>query len=58
MAAVVGPYENDLSGFPFILSIFSIRKANVQKTIKLERKGLLGFKIDDGNCPNDGYGNV
>lgn len=36
----------------------AIRKANVQKTIKLERKGLLGFKIDDGNCPNDGYGNV
>ena len=58
MAAVVGPYENDLTGFSFILSIFSIRKANVQKAIKLERKGLLGFKIDDGNCPNDGYGNV
>ena len=57
MAAVVGPYENDLTGFPFILSIFSIRKANVQKTIKLERKGLSGFKIDDGNSPNDGYGN-
>ena len=33
MAAVVGPYENDLSGFSFILPIFSIRKANVQKTI-------------------------
>ena len=58
MAAVVVPYENDLTGFSFILSIFSIRKANVQETIKLERKELLGFKIDDGNCPNDGYGNV
>ena len=37
---------------------FFIRRANVQKTIELERKGLLGFKIDGGNSPNDGYGNV
>ena len=26
--------------------------------IKVERKELLGFKIDDGNSPNDGYGDV
>ena len=26
--------------------------------IKLERKEPLGFKIDDGNSPNDGYGDV
>ena len=57
MASVVGPYVNDLTGFSFILPIFSIQRANEQKTIKLERKGLLGFKIDDGNSPNDGYGN-
>ena len=30
----------------------------MQKTIKLERKELLGFKIDDGNSPSDGYGDV
>ena len=40
--------------FSFILPIFSIRRTNMQKTIKLERKELLGFKIDDGNSPSDG----
>ena len=58
MASVVGQYENDLTGFSFILPIFSIQRANVQKTIKLERKGLLGFKIIDSNSPDDGYENV
>ena len=29
-----------------------------RRTIKLERKELLGFKIDDGNSPNNGYGDV
>ena len=44
--------QNDLTGFSFILPIFSIpQRANVQKTIKLERKGLLGFEIDDSNSP-------
>ena len=29
-----------------------------RRTIKLERKELLGFKIDDSNSPNNGYGDV
>ena len=37
--------------------IILIRRANVQNTFKIERKGLLNFKIDDGNSPNDSYGN-